>query len=47
VYASRGLNATSNARDGVFSDGHELEMATVSGDPANRYTALLTVGIAI
>lgn len=45
VYASRGLNPTSNASDNVFSDGVALETATLSGDPASGYTAGLTVGI--
>jgi protocatechuate 3,4-dioxygenase beta subunit len=46
VYASRGSNPTANARDGIFADSLDSEVATVSGDPANGYTATFTVGIA-
>ena len=45
VYASRGLNPTSNARDGIFSDSLASELATVTGSPAAGYTATFTVGI--
>jgi protocatechuate 3,4-dioxygenase beta subunit len=48
VYASRGLNPTSNAGDMVFADSLASELATVTGgDPANGYTATFTVGISI
>src|SRR4051794_12776244 len=46
VYASRGSNPTTNARDGIFADSLGSEVATVSGDPVNGYTATFTVGIA-
>jgi protocatechuate 3,4-dioxygenase beta subunit len=46
VYASRGANPTSNARDGIFADSLDSELATVSGDPANGLTATFRVGIA-
>lgn len=45
VYASKGPNPTSNAGDGVFSDGTQTEMAAVAGDPAMGYSADLTVTI--
>ena len=45
VYASHGQNSTTNARDNVFSDGVNDELATVSGTPASGYTATLTIGI--
>ena len=45
VYASRGANPTSNASDNVFSDGVASELAVVTGDPANGYTATFRVGI--
>jgi protocatechuate 3,4-dioxygenase beta subunit len=47
VYASRGPNPTSNARDGIFSDSLASELATVSGSPANGYTAAFTVGVSL
>jgi protocatechuate 3,4-dioxygenase beta subunit len=46
VYASRGTNPTANARDGIFADSLDSEVATVTGDPVNGYTATFTVGIA-
>jgi protocatechuate 3,4-dioxygenase beta subunit len=45
VYASHGQNTTTNARDNVFSDGTDYEMATLSGDTSSGYTATLTIGI--
>jgi protocatechuate 3,4-dioxygenase beta subunit len=47
VYASRGLNPTSNTSDGIFADSLSQEMATVSGSVASGYTATFQVGIAI
>lgn len=47
VYASRGLNPTSNARDGIFSDSLASELATVTGNPASGYTAAFTVGVSL
>lgn len=47
VYASRGPNPTSNARDGIFSDSLASELATVTGSPASGYTATFTVGVAV
>lgn len=46
VYASRGANPTSNARDNIFADSLDSELATVSGDPANGLTATFRVSIA-
>ena len=45
VYASRGSNPTSNARDGIFADSLSSEMATISGSPSSGYTANFTVGL--
>jgi protocatechuate 3,4-dioxygenase beta subunit len=45
VYASRGANPTSNARDGIFSDSLDAETATVTGDPGTGYTATFSVGV--
>lgn len=42
----KNLAQTSLDRDNVFGDGHEWQVATVTGDPTNGYTASLTVGIA-
>lgn len=47
VYASRGPNPTSNARDGIFADSLASELATVTGDPASGYTAAFTVGVTL
>ena len=46
VYVSRGSNPTANARDGIFADSLDSEIASVSGDAANGYTATFRVGIA-
>jgi protocatechuate 3,4-dioxygenase beta subunit len=48
VYATRGQNPTSNASDGVFSDGVASETATITGgDPASGYTARFTVAVSL
>jgi protocatechuate 3,4-dioxygenase beta subunit len=47
VYAARGQNPTSNARDGIFADSLDAELATVSGDPATALTATFQVGVAL
>ncbi len=47
VYAAKGQNPTTNARDNVFSDGTSTEMATLGGSPAGGYTATLTIGVAL
>jgi protocatechuate 3,4-dioxygenase beta subunit len=46
VYTARGQNTTTNASDNVFSDGTSTEMATMSGDTTNGYTATLRIGVA-
>jgi len=53
VYATEGyeqsvtnLAQISLESDNVFSDGVDLQMATISGDVTNGYTVQLTVGIA-
>ena len=33
--------------DNIFSDGYSLQMATITGDATNGYTAKLTVGVAV
>jgi protocatechuate 3,4-dioxygenase beta subunit len=45
VYASRGLNPTSNAGDMVFADSIASETATISGSPGSGYTATFTVNV--
>jgi hypothetical protein len=47
VYASRGLNPTSNTGDGIFADSLSQEMATVSGNTTSGYNATFQVGIAL
>lgn len=45
VYASRGQNPTTTARDGIFSDGYTNELATMSGTVASGLTAALQIGV--
>jgi protocatechuate 3,4-dioxygenase beta subunit len=47
VYASKGRNPTSNASDNVFSDGTQLELATLTGNTSSGYTASLTIGVSV
>ena len=41
----RNLARTSLDTDNVFSDGHDLQLASVTGSPSSGYTASLTVGV--
>lgn len=45
AYASRGVNTTSNARDGIFADGVSTQFATVSGSPATGMAATWRIGV--
>ena len=47
LYSARGQNTSvaSFAQDMVFADGTTYQLATVTGDVAQGYTALLTVGV--
>ena len=47
VYAAKGQNPTSNARDNVFADGVDSEMVSVTGSPTGGYAATFTVGVAV
>jgi len=47
VYASHGLNSTTNSGDMVFADGVDHELASLSGDTPSGYTATLQVGISV
>lgn len=47
VYAAKGQNPTSNTGDNIFADSLASEMASISGDATNGYTATFTVGIAV
>jgi protocatechuate 3,4-dioxygenase beta subunit len=47
VYAARGVNPTSNASDGIFTDSLSSELVTPAGSPASGYTAAFQVGIAV
>jgi protocatechuate 3,4-dioxygenase beta subunit len=47
VYASKGRNPTSNASDNVFSDGTQLELATLTGNTSSGYIASLTIGVSV
>jgi protocatechuate 3,4-dioxygenase beta subunit len=45
--STRNLSQTSLARDNVFSDGSSLQLANVTGDELNGYSAKLTIGIGV
>jgi len=47
VYAARGPNPTSNAADGIFAGSLNAELATLSGDTTNGYTAAFTLGVSV
>jgi protocatechuate 3,4-dioxygenase beta subunit len=47
VYASRGQNTTSNARDNVFADGVDHERATIGGDPTTGLNGALTIVVSV
>jgi protocatechuate 3,4-dioxygenase beta subunit len=47
VYASKGLNSTTNARDNVFADGVSQEMITLAGNTTSGFTGTFTVGVAL
>jgi hypothetical protein len=47
VYASMGQNPTSNTTDNVFADSLASELATVTGNTTNGYTATFAVGVAV
>lgn len=47
VYSSSGQNPTTNATDNVFGDGVSQELASVSGDTTNGYTATFQIGVAL
>lgn len=54
VYATDGYSASvrnlsqlSLATDNIFSDGYDKQMATVTGDTTNGYTAKLIIGITV
>ncbi len=47
VYAARGQNPTTNARDGIFADSLSEELATLVGDTTNGYTATYQLGVAM
>ena len=47
VYASKGQNPTPNSSDNVFSDSINSELATLSGDTTNGYTATFQLGVSI
>ena len=41
----RGVNSTTNLRDGIFADSLANEMATVAGSPAGGMTATFRVAV--
>ena len=46
VYASRGLNPTSNTGDMIFADSIAQETATISGSAGSGYNATFTINVA-
>lgn len=47
VYASRGVNPTSNLSDGIFADSLSAELVTPSGSVAAGYTASFQLTVAV
>jgi protocatechuate 3,4-dioxygenase beta subunit len=47
VYAWRGINPTTNLRDGIFADSLASELVTPVGSVAGGYTASFQLGIAV
>lgn len=47
VYAAKGQNTTTNARDSVFSDGVSLQTLSLAGSPTAGYSGTFTVGVAL
>jgi protocatechuate 3,4-dioxygenase beta subunit len=47
VYAAKGQNPQTNARDTVFADSLQSELASVAGDPSSGYIATATLGVAL
>lgn len=45
--SANNLSNITLATDNIFSDGYDLQMATVTGNATDGYTAQLTVGIAV
>ena len=46
VYASKGVNPTANASDGIFADSLSAELVTPVGNTTSGYSAAFQVGIA-
>ncbi len=47
VYATKGQNPTTNARDNVFSDGVSEELIALTGNTSSGYSATFRVGVAV
>jgi protocatechuate 3,4-dioxygenase beta subunit len=47
IYASKGQNPTTNARDNVFSDGVSEELVALVGDTTSGYTGNFQIGVAL
>ena len=47
VYAAKGQNPTTNARDNVFSDGVSEELIALTGNTSSGYSATFRVGVAV
>ena len=47
VYAAKGQNSTTNARDNVFSDGFSEQLVALAGDTTSGYTGTFQVGVSL
>jgi protocatechuate 3,4-dioxygenase beta subunit len=47
VYASKGQNTTTNARDGIFADGVSQQLVTLSGNTSSGFVGTFTVGVTV
>ena len=47
VYAAKGQNPTTNARDNVFSDGVSQELISLTGSLSTGYPGTFQVGVTV
>ena len=47
VYAAKGQNSTTNARDGIFADGVSEQLVSLAGDTSTGYSGTFQVGVAL
>jgi protocatechuate 3,4-dioxygenase beta subunit len=44
-YSAKGQSTTSDDQDSVFSDGHDLQIASITGNPTSGYLATIALGL--